>query len=142
MRVFFMGVLAAGIVIGSATAQSVQHWAAINRITMGATGDLTLRGDTLSFSNDGSIKIRLVRAQVRGRWSETNAVAVGDIYKVDPPARPSSPRGDVLCNAPATYLVLSLPVPSDLDLSVYTSAKPPKSDGSDEACASFSYSQE
>jgi hypothetical protein len=141
MRIVFIGTLATGIVIGSTIAQPVQHWVAVNRITMGATGDLTLHGDRLSFSNDGSIKLRLMKSRARGRWSETNAAVNGDIYKVDPPAKPSSPRGDVLCNVPATYIVLSHPVPSDLDLSVYTSPKPPRGDGSDEACANFSYSQ-
>jgi hypothetical protein len=81
----------------------------------------------------------LIKSRARGRWSETNTIQLGDIYKVDPPAKPSSARGDVLCDKPATYIVLSHPVASDLDMSVYTSAAPPKGDGSDAACASFSY---
>ena len=141
MRLLLVGALASVLVESLALAQPVQHWTALNRITLSATGDLTLGGGRLSFGNDGSIAVKLVQAKARGRWSETNATQLGDIYKVDPPAKPSSPRGDVLCDKPATYIVLSHPVPTDLDMSVFTGPAPPKGDGSDEACASFSYTQ-
>lgn len=139
MRVVILGILISAIVNGSAFAKPAQHWAAVNRITMESTGDLTLKDGRLSFSNGGSVHVKLLKAHVLGQWSETNAAAVGDIYKVDPPAEPSSARGDVLCHAPATYIVLSRPVPGDVDMSVYTGHAPPKRDGSEEACATFSY---
>lgn len=139
MRFLLIGALASSVVGSLATVKPIQHWTALNRITLSATGDLTLRGGRLSFSDDGSISVRLVKSHARGRWSETNTTQVGDIYKVDPPAKPSSACGDVLCDKPATYIVLSHPVPSDLDLSVYTSAIPPKGDGPDATCAIFSY---
>lgn len=140
MRTFLVAGLAVAAATASAWAGVVKHWAAIDRITMEATGDLTLSGDRLSFGNDGSIHVRLLKRHVLGRWSETNAVTPADIYKVAPPERPTSDRGDVLCDAAATYIVLSYPVPSDLVLSVYTSAQPPRRDGSSEACAHFTYS--
>jgi hypothetical protein len=139
MRFILAGALATIVLVSPALAQPRQHWSAVNRITLSATGDLTLDGGRLIFGTDGSISVRLVKSHVRGQWSETNAAQLGDIYAVDPPAKPTSGRGDVLCDKPATYIVLSHPVPSDLDMSVYTGPNPPKSDGSDEACASFSY---
>jgi hypothetical protein len=139
MRVVVLGILMSATVIGSALATPAQHWAAVNRITMESTGDLSLKGGLLSFSNGGSVHVKLLKAHVRGQWSETNAAALGDIYKVDPPAEPSSSRGDVLCHAPATYIVLSRPVPGDVDMSVYSGHTPPKGDGSQQACANFSY---
>ena len=132
---------AAAAAIAPALAQSEQHWSAVDRITLTSTGALTIAGDRMSFGTDGSIHVELVAAHIRGRWSETNERTEGDIYKVDPPAKPTSPRGDVLCDQPATYIVLSYPVPGDLDLSVYTASDRPKGDGSDKACATFSYTE-
>ena len=141
MRAIVAGFLVSSIMAGAAWAQPARHWVAVNRITMEATGDLTLKGGRLSFGTDGSIHVRLVKSHARGRWSETNATEPADIYKVDPPTEPSSSRGDVLCNAPATYIVLSHPLASDLEMGVYTGKAPPKGDGKDEACANFSYTQ-
>ena len=141
MRAIVAGAFASALAFGTALAQPARHWVAVNRITMESTGDLTLKGDRLSFGNDGSIHVQLVKSHARGRWSETNASEAADIYKVDPPTEPSSSRGDVLCNAPATYIVLSHPIPSDVEMGVYTGKAPPKGDGSDEACANFSYTQ-
>ena len=141
MRAIVAGILVSPLIFSVAWAQPARHWVAVNRITMEATGDLTLKGDRLSFGNDGSIHVRLVRSHARGHWSETNATEQADIYKVDPPTEPTSSRGDVLCNAPATYIVLSHPFPSDVEMGVYTGKAPPKGDGKDEACANFSYTQ-
>lgn len=140
MRSLFVAGVAIAMTTIPAWAGAARHWAAVDRITMEATGDLTLSGDRLSFGNDGSIHVRLLKAHVRGRWSETNAATPADIYKVDPPEKPTSDRGDVLCDAAATYIVFSYPVPTDLVIGVYTTAQPPKGDGSSQACAHFTYS--
>lgn len=140
MRTLFVTSLVVATAAVSAWAGAAKHWAAVDRITMESTGDLTLSGDRLSFDNDGTIHVRLLKSHVLGRWGETNAVTLADIYKVDPPVRPTSDRGDVLCDAAATYIVFSYPVPSDLVISVYTSVRSPKGDGSSEACAHFTYS--
>ena len=130
-----------GAILSPAIAQSAQHWSALDRITLTSTGTLTVTSDSMTFGTDGSIHVKLLASHVRGRWSETNATTEGDIYKVEPPAKPSSPRGDVLCDQPAAYIVLSYPVPGNLDMSVYVAASQPKGDGTDKACATFSYTE-
>jgi hypothetical protein len=49
MRFLLVGALAAGVVGSLAMAQPIQHWTALNRITLSATGDLALGGGRLSF---------------------------------------------------------------------------------------------
>jgi hypothetical protein len=141
MRIVVAGLLAAGIVTVAARADPVQRWVPIDRTTMGVTGDIALDGDHLIFGNGASLRVKLVQAHKAGRWSSLNADEDGDVYKVDPPANPVLLRDNLLCDKPASYIVLSRPVPNDLYLSVYAGTEPPKGDGSEQSCAGYSYTE-
>jgi len=141
MRVVLISMLAAGVVLSAARAQPPQRWVPIDRITMGVTGDISVSGDRITFGNGASLRVKLVASHKRGRWSAMNEVEEADIYQVNPPANPVLLRDNVLCDKPATYIVLSYPVAHDATLSAYTGRDPPKGDGSDRFCTSFSYTE-
>jgi hypothetical protein len=144
MRSNSTGVVAGSFLVGiiaTATAWAAEptRWAPIDRITQVTTGDLTLTADSLTFGNGATIRLKRIATHKPGRWSATNDHEPGDIFKVDPPANPKLPYNNVLCDKPATYVVISYPVEGEAYLSVYTDADPPKGDGSDHACTAFSY---
>jgi hypothetical protein len=142
MRISIVAIIVMiAVAASAASAQETRRWVPIDRITMGVTGDLTLRGETLTFGNGASIHVKLLASHQRGRWSATNEPEEADIYKVDPPVNPTVLRDNTLCDKPATYIVLSYPVPHDANLSVYTGPEPPTGDGSEPACGGFSYTE-
>lgn len=133
----FVVTLAALLAAAPVHASSITTWKATSTDAMAITGNITVRGDTLTFGNGA--KLSLIPVATReGMWSPLPQRRTGTIYKLDPPSDPKLLGGNTLCGMSVTYIVLSQRDADSLSLSAFTGKKPPAGFG-DHSCAAYFY---
>ena len=132
-------VLAAIVLAGPssrcAAAVAPEYWTALSRTAMAITGDVRFTPAQIVFQNRRAMKIAPVP---RPRGFPAAATV---LYRVMPPSDPVLLNGNRLCGARrVTYVLVSRTrsPAGDVELSVYTGARPPANEG-DGLCATYFY---
>lgn len=141
MRLLF-SITFAALVLSAATsghAEPQGRWLATSTASIAITGDISLKGDTLTFGNGANLVLTKV-AERNGRWSPVGGTLPGTIFKLSPPSDPVLLNGNTLCGMrePVSYIVLSEPFEGGLTLSVFTGKNTPQGFGN-HTCAAYFY---
>jgi hypothetical protein len=123
-----------------AHAQRSAKWPATSRTAIAVTGNITIQENRITFANGKRLRIERVGGK-EGKWSPIGQSETGTIYRVTPPSDPVLRNRNTLCGSPVTYIVLAYESRHDMTMYVYANSEPPKGDGSDELCASYSYGE-
>lgn len=128
-----------GILATTAEAEPAT-WIATSKTAMSITGDIVLDDYSLTFKNGKTLDLEPYDMAKEGDWSGSGDAVSGDVFKIDPPSSPNLLRGNSLCGAPASYVVLWTPGEGELTLNVYSGdAAPTGMTDADGLCATYGY---
>jgi len=138
--IFSIALLLSATHLASPAEASAQgRWIATSTASLAITGDITLKGNTLTFGNGSKLALTSLGEQV-GRWSPTGGTGPGTVYKLIPPSDPVLLHGNRLCGMPepVTHLVIAHSSQRSLSLTVFVGKDAPQGFG-DQSCAVYFY---
>ena len=127
-------------VLATAVQAAPARWLATSKTAMSITGDIVLDDYSVTFKNGKNLDLEPYEMAREGNWSASGDVISGDVFKIDPPSSPKLLHGNLLCDAPATYVVLWMPGEGELTLNFYSGeGEPTGTPNVDALCAAYSY---